>query len=68
MLRPEEMDKAPTTKQKLSSIVQGFDEFDVEMKRGTRVSYPSHEFSLNLQFSFKCSSSDEKKMNFASLS
>ena len=29
--------KAPTTKDKLASIVQGFDEFDSEMKVGTRV-------------------------------
>lgn len=27
----------PTTKDKLQSIVQGFDDFDAEMRRGTRV-------------------------------
>lgn len=30
--------RAPSTKDKLSSIVQGFDDFDTEMRRGTRVS------------------------------
>lgn len=30
--------RLPSTKDKLSSIVQGFDDFDTEMKRGTRVS------------------------------
>jgi len=29
--------KIPTTKDKLASIVQGFDDFDSEMKVGTRV-------------------------------
>jgi hypothetical protein len=28
----------PSTKDKLATIVQGFDDFDSEMKRGTRVS------------------------------
>ncbi len=32
------LEKEPNTKEKLASIVQGFDEFDIEMKRGTRVS------------------------------
>lgn len=31
--------KPPSTKEKLATIVHGFDEFDTEMKRGTRVSY-----------------------------
>lgn len=30
--------KEPNTKEKLNSIVQGFDDFDTEMRRGTRVS------------------------------
>jgi hypothetical protein len=30
--------RGPTTKEKLATIVSGFDEFDTEMKRGTRVS------------------------------
>lgn len=29
----------PTTKDKLNSIVQGFDDFDLEMRKGTRVSF-----------------------------
>lgn len=33
-----EIPRGPTTKEKLASIVHGFDEFDTEMKRGTRVS------------------------------
>ncbi len=32
------MEKAPSTKDRLSSIVQGFESFDSEMKIGTRVS------------------------------
>lgn len=32
-------EKGPSVKQKLDTIVSGFDDFDVEMKRGTRVSY-----------------------------
>lgn len=32
------LSKEPNTKEKLASIVEGFDTFDVEMKRGTRVS------------------------------
>ena len=31
------IEKGPSTKEKLSSIVHGFDEFDLEMKKGTRV-------------------------------
>jgi hypothetical protein len=31
------LSKEPTTKDKLATIVQGFDDFDTEMKRGTRV-------------------------------
>lgn len=31
------MEKGPATKERLSSIVQGFDDFDSEMKSGTRV-------------------------------
>lgn len=31
------VEKGPSTKDKLSSIVHGFDEFDLEMKKGTRV-------------------------------
>ena len=33
------VEKGPSTKEKLSSIVHGFDEFDLEMKKGTRVRY-----------------------------
>ena len=33
-----DLPRAPTTKEKLATIVSGFDEFDTEMKRGTRVS------------------------------
>lgn len=29
--------KGPSTKDKLNTIVSGFDDFDSEMKRGTRV-------------------------------
>lgn len=32
-----EIQRGPTTKEKLATIVSGFDEFDTEMKRGTRV-------------------------------
>ena len=32
-----EIPRGPTTKEKLATIVSGFDEFDTEMKRGTRV-------------------------------
>jgi hypothetical protein len=38
MAEEEAAPKPPTTKEKLATIVQGFDEFDLEMKRGTRVS------------------------------
>jgi hypothetical protein len=30
-------DKMPSTKERLASIVQGFESFDTEMKIGTRV-------------------------------
>ena len=33
------VEKGPSTKEKSSSIVHGFDEFDLEMKKGTRVRY-----------------------------
>lgn len=32
-----EVPRPPSTKEKLATIVHGFDEFDTEMKRGTRV-------------------------------
>jgi hypothetical protein len=32
-----DLPKVPTTKEKLAGIVSGFDEFDSEMKIGTRV-------------------------------
>lgn len=31
------LEKGPSTKDRLASIVQGFDDFDTEMKTGTRV-------------------------------
>lgn len=39
----------PTTKQRLAAIVQGFDEFDSDMKTGTRVSVgmcPMHQIDF----------------------
>ncbi len=39
-------ENGPTTKERLASIVAGFDSFDSEMKIGTRV--------RNLTFIFKC--------------
>lgn len=36
----------PTTKEKLASIVSGFDEFDIEMKRGTRLRREKDEFRI----------------------
>jgi hypothetical protein len=38
--------KGPTTKQRLAAIVQGFDEFDVEMKTGTRQRREKDEFKI----------------------
>ena len=40
-------EKGPATKERLSSIVQGFDDFDSEMKSGTRV-------SISILFYFQC--------------
>eukprot|EP01033_Poteriospumella_lacustris_P003156 gene3156-2322_t len=36
----------PTTKDKLQSIVQGFDDFDAEMRRGTRLRREKDEFRI----------------------
>eukprot|EP01031_Cornospumella_fuschlensis_P041753 gene41753-50959_t len=38
--------RGPSTKDKLSSIVQGFDDFDTEMKRGTRLRREKDEFRI----------------------
>lgn len=40
------LDHEPTTKDKLSSIVQGFDDFDTEMRRGTRLRREKDEFRI----------------------
>lgn len=49
------LEKDPSTKEKLASIVQGFDEFDIEMKRGTRVSRGLlHAFAL-IVLTYMCS-------------
>jgi hypothetical protein len=37
-IKMADLPKVPTTKEKLAGIVSGFDEFDSEMKIGTRVS------------------------------
>ena len=44
-----EIPRGPTTKEKLASIVHGFDEFDTEMKRGTRVSLNIRPATCTLQ-------------------
>uniref|UniRef100_A0A7S3M234 SF-assemblin n=1 Tax=Spumella elongata TaxID=89044 RepID=A0A7S3M234_9STRA len=41
-----EIPRGPTTKEKLASIVHGFDEFDTEMKRGTRQRREKDEFRI----------------------
>eukprot|EP00601_Ochromonadales_sp_CCMP2298_P032780 CAMPEP_0173371742 /NCGR_PEP_ID=MMETSP1144-20121109/27461_1 /TAXON_ID=483371 /ORGANISM="non described non described, Strain CCMP2298" /LENGTH=374 /DNA_ID=CAMNT_0014323539 /DNA_START=112 /DNA_END=1235 /DNA_ORIENTATION=+ len=41
-----EEEAKPSTKEKLASIVQGFDEFDLEMKRGTRLRREKDEFKI----------------------
>eukprot|EP01036_Dinobryon_divergens_P031649 gene31649-41086_t len=40
------IEKGPSTKEKLSSIVHGFDEFDLEMKKGTRQRREKDEFKI----------------------
>ena len=59
------LSKEPTTKEKLATIVQGFDDFDHEMKRGTRVSHFIRCCAklLLLSHSNRICSSDERKMN-----
>jgi hypothetical protein len=39
-------DKGPSTKDKLSTIVHGFDQFDTEMKIGTRQRREKDEFRI----------------------
>ena len=41
-----DLPEAPSTKDKLSTIVAGFDEFDLEMKRGTRQRREKDEFKI----------------------
>ena len=45
--------KVPSTKEKLATIVSGFDEFDSEMKIGTRVGSSFDTFFFNLQLKFR---------------
>lgn len=42
----DNLPQAPSTKDKLSTIVHGFDEFDLEMKRGTRQRREKDEFKI----------------------
>ena len=42
----ENLPQVPSTKDKLSTIVHGFDEFDMEMKRGTRQRREKDEFKI----------------------
>lgn len=68
-----EIPRGPTTKEKLATIVSGFDEFDTEMKRGTRVRFvcpARHNQRLNgplttLRFMY---SNEGRKMNLESRS
>jgi hypothetical protein len=39
-------EKGPATKDRLISIVQGFDDFDSEMKSGTRIRKEKEEFKI----------------------
>ena len=40
-------DKMPSTKERLSSIMKGFESFDSEMKIGTRVRREQDEFKIS---------------------
>lgn len=39
-------EKGPATKERLASIVQGFDDFDADMKTGTRIRREKEEFKI----------------------
>jgi hypothetical protein len=41
------IDNAPSTQARLATIVQGFDEFETEMKRGTRQRREKDEFRIS---------------------
>ena len=40
-------DEGPTTQQRLTTIVQGFDEFELDMRRGTRQRREKEEFRIS---------------------
>lgn len=40
-------DNAPSTQERLATIVSGFDEFESEMRRGTRQRREKDEFRIN---------------------
>lgn len=54
------LSKEPTTKEKLQTIVSGFDDFDTEMKKGTRVSHPFSPVLISLDLSFILASTRER--------
>lgn len=54
--------KGPSTKDKLATIVSGFDEFDLEMKRGTRVSICLRYLSLSKLYLQQRREKDEFKI------